>query len=188
MAAQQIGRAIHAVSGQREVGHADVKPVVGLEFQVAQVQLAHVVLVDDGDFDSVLARRQNLLRDETAVLVDRYGPPCNPDLVSGRNAVAADDDGAAAESDILTSQPTLAVSGKQSNVRRRCLLAGFCSAITAFLMHQPKRLRQRFIEIAILTVRTQHVLQFPHRRFELPRARLPCRQSFTVDLDNVDGI
>ena len=115
---QQLDRAVRVVAGQREIGHADVEPVLALELDVAQIQLAVALLVEHGHFDRVHARRQDLLRDEAAVVGDGHlrGPPRRP--CAGRDRAAAHGDGAARERNVAQPQLVLAVRDAQRSRRR----------------------------------------------------------------------
>ena len=77
LALQQLDRAVRVVAVDGQVGHADVEPVVALELDVAQIQIAVALLVENRHLDRVHAGGQDLLRDEIAFRVERHlrGPP-----------------------------------------------------------------------------------------------------------------
>jgi hypothetical protein len=50
LALQQLDRAVRVIRRQRDVGHADVEPILASELHIAQVQLAVAGLVEHGDF------------------------------------------------------------------------------------------------------------------------------------------
>jgi hypothetical protein len=109
VALEQLDGAFRLVVRQRDIGHADVEPVVVLELDVAQIELAVAGVVEHRDLDRVHARRQDLLRDEVARRVDGHRVSRNPNAMALRNCAAAHRHGAARERNVVQAEPVLAV-------------------------------------------------------------------------------
>src|SRR5215813_8781664 len=103
----------HTVLGYRQVGHADVEQVLAFEFQVTKIQRAVARIVEDRNFDAMCARRENLLRSELALRVDRNLPPRYPNRVASRYATTLHFHGPAAERNVLAREVVLAIGGQQ---------------------------------------------------------------------------
>ena len=112
-ALQQVDRSARFTGGNRQVGHADVEPVVVLELEVAQIELAGALLVDDRDFNRVRPLGQDFLGHEAAVFGNGDRPAGHPDFMSFGHIVAVYADRAAAQSNVVQAKAVLAVSGQQ---------------------------------------------------------------------------
>ncbi len=121
LALQQLDRAVRVVARQGQIGHADVEPVLVLELDVAQIQLAVAFLVEHGHLDGVHARRQDLLRDEAAVVGDGHRAARHVDGVTQRDRAAAHGHGAARERNVAQPELVLAIRDAQRAILHRGL-------------------------------------------------------------------
>ena len=173
---------------QRQVGHADVEPVVRLQLEIALVELPLVVGVDDGDLDGVGAFRQDFLGDEATGFVDRDRPARHVHFVVGRNIIAADADRTAAQTDIVETQLIFPVGRKQHRLGFRILLLVFGFYFGRVDVNEIQGLRLCFVEVARLAVGAKHVGEFLCRHPEHVRRRRPFRLTVGVDIDDVEWL
>ena len=176
----QLDRAVGLRMRQRDVRDADVEPVVLLQLEVAQEQLAVAGVVDHRDFHRVQALRQDLLDRELAVFRHRHRAPGDPDLVTFGDARAVDLDGAAAQVNVPLRHPILAVADQ------KFLLGVLLEQRLVDLVDQPQGLRRRLVVVALLVVDPEHVLQLATGRLVLGELGLPFGAAVAIHCDDLE--
>ena len=186
-ALQEVDRPIRLAGRQRQVRHADIEPVVFLELEIAEIQLAAAVRVQHGDFDRVRALRQNFLGHEVALRIDRNRPARYPDFLAVRNR-AADADRTAAQADIVQCQRIFTIGRQQHRVAVRIeripvLVRRLDIHVT---IRNPQKLRLGFVKVAVLAIDAQDVDELLCRRTEIAGRRFPHDLALEVDVDDVE--
>ncbi len=189
LALHELGRPADRVFGKRQVAHADIEPVVFLELEIAQVEFAAALGIEDRDFDRVRPFGQDLFADETARLVHGYRPSGHPDLVVFGDSRTAHVDRAARQPDVVQAEAILAVGLQEFRIRLGPVLFDlFRIGWLGLVIDDPERLRQRLVEVAILAVGPQHVGQLVVRLRELARVREPLRRALEIDRHHIERL
>ena len=128
-----------------QIGHADVKPVLIGQPEVAAIDARNALCRLDSDFCCSEPTRHNLLHNKAAVCIHRYGHAQRSDMVGRCDAVATDRQRATFHRNVCELQPVLAKARVElfvCNLLRCSRIAHRCA------IEQCQRQRLCFIERA----------------------------------------
>ena len=181
LALQQISRSIDRVLGDRQVGHANVEPIVLFQLEVTQVKLAGAFGIQHRHFDGVRAVRQDFFTDEAARLINRDRTTRYPDLMVFRHTGTAHIDGATRQANVVQAETIFAVGLQEFRIRLR---PGFFKFVrfdgVRLVVNDPQRLRLRLVEIAVLAVSAHYVTELLMRCINAVRIWRPGRGMFEI--------
>ncbi len=106
---QQVDRPARTAARQRQVRHPDVEPVVGLQLEIAKIELSAPLLVEQGYFDRMRAVRHDFFRDEAAIRAQGHRMSRDVNVLARRQSGTAHADGSAAEPDVVQGQRIVAI-------------------------------------------------------------------------------